>query len=825
MERLWATSTANLEKILAASDFTNSHITSKARSFLEGDLSRFEGKQAAELVAFCRINIGLSTEGSSQVSPEVDTLDQPFLYNSEFTSQEDTSLRTTYRNFLTSALIHMLTEIYFTPEPDEMAGFLAQTHHWFSSKKDQLSAIPLETEENWKRMNDARVRAISNHRKDLDSRTINALLSSGNTSTQVDNTVYRPSIGRSRAVPRKTFRNNPQLMKLTVNGGLSAKYDFDTDDNVVRISKQMAEEKAGEFSHYKTKDLEQAAATRRENEIKAIDEYYFGETGIGGGFIGGGEASKEELRKSVLQLFQHTDSRRLSLQPVVVKRPDTAPAVTTAAAPCLLRQEPSATETVETYESMSSQVLTVTPALLTKRFSTSEHIKATDWHETTELHIDAVLSTTLTRPSSAQAEYPNRGSMYGMTLKELEARPDRLYGPGSSRALMGAAAASGKAAVEMLRGRAETIGTMVANEAFVGTEAMETPIKGLLAEVGGELIIKPKTQEEAKIRAATFNLEDDEELPLDSTDHAATESKGSDLGFNFSSPSPKSQRRPTTASQEDSALAVETNSALPISPARHAFLRSPTIELHEEEAYHEELFNALEEERFLHHFTHDSGQSDTWLLQHALLARRQPLTPRTQANVEKGHKVVQFLNSERVAAKAAAAAAAPSKGAKGKAGGKGPNQKAAKPAAAAAAKAAKPAGKGKKGEEDDGAKKPIPFMKKPSDYLDTLLPSWQSEGRSLVRLNQDNEIEAIKEKFDEFDLSGKVDHAVLTRALSFPMDKPVSLMKLNLKRPGDGLLNDPIERVKPKTVTKKKGGAKKKGKGGAKKSGSKKKKK
>jgi hypothetical protein len=250
------------------------------------------------------------------------------------------------------------------------------------------------------------------------------------------------------------------------------------------------------------------------------------------------------------------------------------------------------------------------------------------------------------------------------------------------------------------------------------------------------------------------------------------------------------------------------------SVGRHAYLRSPTVEVEEEDTYHLELSAALESERFLHNFEQDGGDADTWLLQvralflsplahapsanfspsqHALLARRQPLTPRTAANVEKAEQLKAFLVKERK--KSVGAPAAKKGGAKGGAKKKAPPKKAA-------------------GAGAEIVRKPIPpFLKESSDFIDIMLPTWKSEGKSLVRKNQLEEIEAIKQKFKAAEIGAKLSDESLEAALIFPQDKPCSIANLNMPRQGDGLMDDPVPRI-PAAKVGGGGGAKKKKKGG-----------
>ena len=383
-----------------------------------------------------------------------------------------------------------------------------------------------------------------------------------------------------------------------------------------------------------------------------------------------------------------------------------------------------------------------------------------------------------------------------VSMEELEERPNRLYGPGSAKALMAGAAASGKAAVQMLRSR--TLGSVVAQEAFGGTveDGFENGvnIKTVLQERGGELVIREKRiNKDGSPRRTSSSFAGEAE---DEPDEPVKRRPSSD----FETPT---KRRASTAEsvrrQSSAAESVDfSNDGTPsepdeteFTPGRHAFLRSPTIYPEDEEQYHEELGSALLEEKFLHHFNHDGAEADTWLLQHALLARRQPLTPRTLANVEKAGRVADFIRKEKNGGGGGEA-----KGGKGGKDGKKPPKKS-------------------KNTPDLERKMPIPFMKQPSDYVDTLLPSWKSEGRSLVRINQMDEIAAIKDKFRSFEIEDRVDTSALEAALTFPQDKPVHISRMNMPRAGDGLMFDPLPRVTVKT----------KGGGGMKKAGGKKKKK
>ncbi|GMI35227.1 hypothetical protein TeGR_g12282 [Tetraparma gracilis] len=806
LERLWSSATSNLLKLRRGERYLPSSLGRGGRRFAGGDLSRFGGsREAAEMVAYVLRNIPAERnerEDIARALAEQNTaLPDPEALPDPCASPE--ALPDKFRGALVCALTMMLSEVYFTPDAKEMANYLLQTHKWFRQQLAALAALPQTEIDEWRRKNAARLRALSGASEPpggalppgTEASTLRKLLAAGGRSVTIDETiVFRPAIGRSRPAARATFRNHESLRSLSVNGGMSARCDFGPD-----LGAEGAPELPGTtLQGYRVRDLDRAERLRQERRQQEIDDYYFGEDGVGGGVLGGGDRTKEELRKAVVKLFETADVAlpELDEAPADVAPASLLPPASSASTSPRVEDLPVDMETVSgTPAAIKSFKRTITHDKLTKHFSSEEHLKAEDWHGATKLHVtQAALDPADTSPGE------RRVLVASASVRDLETRPDWLYGPGSGRALMMGASSVGKS--PPATSRARSAGSVVAEEAFAGT----AEIRATLNELGGELVVKMgggggmnrrKSSSFAGLNQSELEEEEDDldlDLDLRTGEEWEAQSPSRRRSSTAGSVSFGAESPPRTPEPEGERVEEPpTYNTVGASVGRHAYLRSPTVEVEEEDTYHLELSAALESERFLHNFEQDGGDADTWLLQHALLARRQPLTPRTAANVEKAEQLKAFLVKERK--KSVGAPAAKKGGAKGGAKKKAPPKKAA-------------------GAGAEIVRKPIPpFLKESSDFIDIMLPTWKSEGKSLVRKNQLEEIEAIKQKFKAAEIGAKLSDESLEAALIFPQDKPCSIANLNMPRQGDGLMDDPVPRI-PAAKVGGGGGAKKKKKGG-----------
>jgi hypothetical protein len=147
---------------------------------------------------------------------------------------------------------------------------------------------------------------------------------------------------------------------------------------------------------------------------------------------------------------------------------------------------------------------TITHDKLTKHFSSEEHLKAEDWHGATKLHVtQAALDPADTSPGE------RRVLVASASVRDLETRPDWLYGPGSGRALMMGASSVGKS--PPAASRARSAGSVVAEEVSQRARrahqvrAQYPPLLGWIGWLArSERISVPKTCERGETRPASL---------------------------------------------------------------------------------------------------------------------------------------------------------------------------------------------------------------------------------------------------------------------------------------------------------------------------------
>jgi hypothetical protein len=293
LERLWSSATSNLLKLRRGERYLPSSLGRGGRRFAGGDLSRFGGSQeAAEMVAYVLRNIPAERNEREDIARALAE------QNTQNTAEGSTALPDLaspealpdkFRGALVCALTMMLSEVYFTPDAKEMANYLLQTHKWFRQQLAALAALPQTEIDEWRRKNAARLRALSGASEPPPPETLRKLLAAGKRSITIDETiVFRPAIGRSKPAARATFRNHESLRSLSVNGGMSARCDFGPD-----FGGEGAPELPGTtLQGYRVRDLDRAERLRQERRQQEIDDYYFGEDGVGGGVLGGGDRTK-----------------------------------------------------------------------------------------------------------------------------------------------------------------------------------------------------------------------------------------------------------------------------------------------------------------------------------------------------------------------------------------------------------------------------------------------------------------------------------------------------------------------------------------------------
>ena len=81
--------------------------------------------------------------------------------------------------------------------------------------------------------------------------------------------------------------------------------------------------------------------------------------------------------------------------------------------------------------------------------------------------------------------------------------------------------------------------------------------------------------------------------------------------------------------------------------------------------------------------------------------------------------------------------------------------------------------------------------------MNVFLPSWKSEGSSLVRLNELSEIEQITGSFKKHNLTFP---EKLHSALMIPQDKPLACTTINMPNSGAGLMVDPVKKGKKSKI-------------------------
>ncbi|GMI06017.1 hypothetical protein TrVE_jg12790 [Triparma verrucosa] len=779
IERLISQADLNLQKIRRFEAYLESRVGQSQLTFLSGDLTRFhDSHEAHEMLAYARVK-----------APEAAASQQPY----------DETLKSKYQNFLVSALILVLMEVYFCPSKEEMKSFIGLASRWFKAQKRNLSELPVEEIEKWKTQNEARLRTLEDvqqkFNKDEAPATLEALFNRGQTSTQMDTKVFRPAIGLTPARRRGTFRNTRGLTNLKVNGGPNPVYDWNSDPKVANHVNVVA-------SNVKQRNLIESHARRLTNAQSAHDELYFGDNGHFRGNI-----TKDEVKGIVSELFKAKENLRKKLEtpsaldPEQLEKKEQTDHITT----------PKLTTPREDVESESK---------LTSKFSSPEHIASSNWHKTTLGFVSKSQRAFSSPPSSKSKNNmlaTNTSALFARSRSDVEARPDMLYGVGSSRALRAGAAANAKSSGKVLNKRA-TIRTILATEAFnvEGDPNNASEAAAALFAQGGEMVVKMPTF--GRRNSANNNhdteteSEEEEEEESEDDDEAEKilEEAKNEAGVEEEEPPPPFQpQTPQSRINEELIQTAVAKKSPDIPHAPRSRLQSvgapgspgsPFNTKKEFSSYVLNLSSAIKGSA-LHNMTADDP--DAWLLQHDMLARRQPLTPRLRKTLEK------------IEAKSARPKSAP---AGGKKVGKGGGQKKAPPKGKK-----KPAGKKKGGGKGgDGKKKVESEFKTSMDFMDSFMPSWRSEGRSLLRVKEDEDVSKISRLFKQHSLP--IDRAAVERGLRTQMDRPNDMVWRNLPLAGQGLMVDPtIAAAKLAKAAVKKAGGRKKKKSGKKKKAKKKK--
>ncbi|GMI05597.1 hypothetical protein TrLO_g11668 [Triparma laevis f. longispina] len=739
IEKLIAQADLNLLKIRRFETYLSSRVGQSGATFLAGDLTRFhDSHEAHEMLAYARSKLQTSMH-----TP------QPY----------EETLKDRYQSFFVSALVLVLMEVYFCPKKEEMKSFIGMASRWFKFQKRTLSELPVEETEKWKVQNEARLRALEDVQQKFNKNeaptTLEALFNKGQTSTQIDTNVFRPAIGLTPARRRGTFRNTRGLTNLKINGGPNPVYDWNEDPKVTGHKRVIV-------NNIAQRDLIESHSRRLSNQQSAHDELYFGESGHFRGQI-----SKDEVKSIVSQLFKAKEDLREKLEVPAKLDPE--------------NQEEKNDDIVTPAITPREDVESV--AKLTSKFSSPEHIASSDWHKTT-LGFVSQSQHSLNSPPKSKKTPAGMNTLFARSRSDVEARPDMLYGAGSSRALRAGAAANAKSSGKVLHKRA-TIRTILATEAFnvEGEPGNANEAAAALLAQGGEMIVKMPTWKKKANEDDETETESEEEEESEEEDEAEKILEEAKLeeekGFPEEPPPPLLPQTPQNRSSR--LRSVSSMSGLPGSPG------SPFNTKKEFSSYVLNLSSAIKGSS-LHNMTADDP--DAWLLQHDMLARRQPLTPRLRKTLEK-------IESKYARPKSAPAG-----------GKKGPKK--------APPKKAK--GKGKKGAGKEEKKKVGSEFKTSMEFMDHFMPSWRSEGRSLQRCKEDDDVSKIDRLFKQHSLP--IDRAAVERGLHTQMDRPNEIVWMNLPMAGDGLMVDPTIALNKLL----KGGAKKAARGGKKKNGGKKKK-
>ena len=662
------------------------------------------------------------------------------------------TLTSKFLQFFLSALLSVLQTIYFSAEArDGMIPPIKLVYEWYQNRRAELESLPLSDVEKWQRKNEARLSAMESLRaKYLEGMEAPATRESLSRKSDdslgsivIDKTVYRPAIGRSPQVLRKHFRTTNDLANVKMN----QVHDWDADQRMF---------KHFEPTKYKYKDLDASQKTRKENEDRAQEEIYFGEFGVFS------ENSKDQVESVVDRLFGASSSRKEGKS----EAPEEENLATKSSADTKSDGKESKEGDDEENPTTPRDVVHDTQRL-TAKFSTPEHMSAESWHRGTKDVLAKVVSSTNLMERLRSRSKSSTVTLFARSRNDLEARPDMLYGAEYSKSIRASAAASGKAAVEMLKGR--RISSILAKEAFMESSPRDglddyssegIPPGDLLLEMGGELIVKRRAGDS----------EDESGGQSDSYDALNDDGRfeGDDVKLELEAK--KHQRSNTEQEQENFELCLTKA------------IKGTT----------------------LHDFNSDDANS--WLFQHEMLARRMPLTPRTQKDLaaakialEARRKPPKKKSNHHAAGKSAKKASGGQRGAGGGGGGK------------------KPARKKKKKKEDQSQsqnQKTTYLNYSAQSYMNTKWPGCNSSSQSLLRLKQCSEIEEIQEKFKAAGMQAP-DINVLNRALLTTQDKPTIITMWNLNSVlGDNLMKNPLtkhrKRYKKGTKAAAKKGKKKK---------------